>query len=543
MPSPLSPLWTLSCQGVAQTVAAAGVTGLTRHRATQAADTCAVRFDGLACDAAPPFPLGATVTVARGATTWFVGRVTSAPATGNDGAEALVCQLSGPWWYLAQLVCQQQWTVRGGAASLWLSRLVLGQAADGSRLTTGQVITEALQYAIDAGAPLAIGTIDPAFTAPLDEVKDVTCAEVVRAMLRWHPDCVAWFDYTTAPVPTFQCRARANLSAVALTVGEPPLAAVEGLTARHDLQAPAVVFHYETTSRANGQVLTDVTTDAAPTGATGREFGAVVGTIPLRGQAASVLTQSIVTEAIVDDVSDPALVAQLIRRSPVLAMYAADPSITPDGINVTSLARHPDAADGAGVLPDPTLVNAMVDGEITDWMMADYGLHAQTQTITVSYALDRGDGDASAGEPQQESIAITATDAATGLYTTLSTYVPGDAAPTGLAAAYLATMADLQYSGKLVLVEADAGGTPGASLGGVINLAGAAADWAAMRAAVVAETVSVADGTTTLTLGPAGELTVAGLAAALQNTAARAAAGPAALGTTSSVSRATGRPG
>ena len=97
------------------------------------------------------------------------GRVTSIPASGDGRAEAQVCTLAGPWWYLAQLVCQQQWTIQGGAATAWLSRLVLGQAADGSRLNTGQVITDALQFAIDAGAPLAIGTVEPAFTAPLDD--------------------------------------------------------------------------------------------------------------------------------------------------------------------------------------------------------------------------------------------------------------------------------------------------------------------------------------------------------------------------------------
>ena len=313
----LSPAWTVSCQGVTTSAARAGVTGMTRHRASQAMDTCVLRFDGRAFDAAPPFPFGATVVIARGGMTWFVGRVTSVPSSGDGRGETQTCELSGPWWYLAHLVCQQLWTLRGGAATAFLSRLILGQGSDGSALTTGQVITAALQYAIDAGAPLAIGTVEPAVTAPWEEVKDITCAEVIRRALQWTPDYVAWFDYATAPVPTFHCRARADLPAATLRVGAPPLAAVRGLTARYDLLAPAVVFHYETSRQAGGQAQTDVVTDAAPAGATGREFGAVVGTIPLRGGAGIVLSQRVVTQPVVTDPDAPDLVAQLINRSPV----------------------------------------------------------------------------------------------------------------------------------------------------------------------------------------------------------------------------------
>ena len=84
----------------------------------------------------------------------------------------------------------------------------------------------------------------------------------------------------------------------------------------------------------------------------------------------------------------------------------------------------------------------------------------------------------------------------------------------------------------------------GAGLGGVVNVAGgaaSAADWASMRATVIEETVLVAEGTTTLTLGPAGELGVAALAAALKTTST--ASGTAALGTVSSAARTTGVPG
>ena len=95
----------------------------------------------------------------------------------------------------------------------------------------------------------------------------------------------------------------------------------------------------------------------------------------------------------------------------------------------------------------------------------------------------------------------------------------------GLAAAYHAAVSALQYSGGVVLVEPEVGAPEraAAGLGGVINIAGGAvADWATMRAAVVAEDRGRGDvGTTTLTLGPLLETDTAdgsGLAAELRTT-------------------------
>ncbi len=551
MPTPiLSPDWTLSCQGVTTSAAAAGITAMIRHRASQATDTCTLRFDGRAFDAAPPFPFGATVVITRRGTTWFVGRVTSVPSSGDGRSETQTCELSGPWWYLANLVCQQLWTLRGGEATTALGRLVLGQADDGATLTTGQIITAALQYCIDAGAPLAVGTIEPAVTAPWQEAKDVTCAEVIRRALLWTPDCLAWFDYTTAPVPTFHCRARANLPAATLRVGTPPLAAVRGLTARYDLLVPAVVLRYETSGQSDGQAQTDVTTDAAPPGATGREFGAVVGTIPLRGAVGIVRTQRLVTQPVVTDADAPDLVAQLVSRDAVLAAYAADPAITAAGVQITAVALGAAGSSGDSRAIQ-TLGNALVEGEITDWMIANCGVQTQAQRLTFSYTLDRGtDAAPDVSAAQEGSVEFTATNAASGVYTTLSSYQPGDetAAPMGLAAAYHAAVSALQYSGRVVLIAPEVGASEGApaGLGGVVNIAGGAvADWATMRAAVVAEDVDVVGGMTTLTLGPLEADTAdgGGLAALLQTMGSGAQGGPAALGTASSASRTTGRPG
>ncbi len=434
--------WTLTCEGVTRRADEIGVTDLVRRRVSKGADFCLVHVGGAAVGGAPVFAHGATVAVARNGVTWFVGRVTAVPASGDGDAQGQVYRLSGPWWFLEQLVARQQWSVRGGLGSAWTSRLVLGQNIDGSRSTTGATVARMLQDAVEAGAPLQVGVIDPALTPPLDEVRELTCAEVIRAMLRWHPDCVAWFDYATAPAPTWHCRQRANLPVVTLAVGSAPLAAVRGLTARHDLRAPAVVLHYEVNVEGTGgTTLLDVVTDAAPAGATGREFGAVVATIPLRAPG-------VVTDA-------------------AMAVGAAVGTLTPT------------AGSGGG----------------------------------------SGGGEGGAG-----------TDS--------------------LAAAFLAALSVLPYSGSLVLVEraGELGGS-GAGLGSVVNLMGngAAAEWATMRALVVEEEVSVATGTTVLRCGPGGEGDGSGLNGALDVTrsgvAGREAGSPGLAGTMMSAVRVSGRVG
>ena len=93
-------------------------------------------------------------------TQWFVGFVTQTPATGNGNAQSQTYTLSGPWWYLEHLTYRQQWNFPGiDATESFIGRLILGQDLDGTLLTSGAVITEALQYAINSGAPFQIGPI------------------------------------------------------------------------------------------------------------------------------------------------------------------------------------------------------------------------------------------------------------------------------------------------------------------------------------------------------------------------------------------------
>ena len=71
-------------------------------------------------------------------------------------------------------------------------------------------------------------------------------------MLRWSPDAVTWFDYTTSP-PTFHCDARANLETQPLALNGGDLIRDLRVNPRYDLLTPYVLINYEQTTTVNGQ--------------------------------------------------------------------------------------------------------------------------------------------------------------------------------------------------------------------------------------------------------------------------------------------------
>ncbi len=549
------PTWQIGPpEGPWQDIAALGITDLVRRRASAAMDTVTFTVQGRDVDAPPLYPYGTALKIVRAGVAWFVGRVTRTPASANGRAHAHAYELGGPWWHLDHLVYQQPWAVQGGAATALSSKLILGQGLDGGVRTTGQVMADALDYAIAAGAPFqrGTGTVLDGFAVPLDQVSDVTCAEVVRKMLRWHPDAALWFDYATVPLPTVHVLARGDLPTVAVPFGARTVK-IGGITRHDELYAPAVVIHYETVGTTDGEAYTDVSTDAAPAGATGAEFGAVVLTIPLRGTSTATVSQSLVVRPISDHPADAGLLDYLKRKDPAL--------VTLDGSSVASidfLACSRRMTDQAAVEPDFQnlgqtravthdlgLTNELVQGTITPWMIGQYAVRAQQHTIDYEFTYTTTDG--TVHGPFGRSINLTATNAALSLYSTLTDYRPGDVAPVGLAANFLATLAALQWSGSVVIEEAVAGAEcAGAGLGSVVNITGSRnAEWAAMDALVVEETVEAATGRTTLTFGPARHLSPQDLVTRLQTTRPGGTGGRQGVGaiaTEASGQRTSGRP-
>lgn len=172
----------------------------------------------------------------------FFGILVGAPRDASGNSESASYKFAGPWWYLLNKTYKMKYTVWNGyvtpgdptSGNTYLtkygSHIWLNRDLNQKWLCTGEQIQDAVQYAIDQGAPIQLlpnvsvdinpgvtgfertaqisGGIQTFSDVPVDEVCDLTCAEVIKKQIRWNPDCVAWFDHATEPYPTFYCRRR-----------------------------------------------------------------------------------------------------------------------------------------------------------------------------------------------------------------------------------------------------------------------------------------------------------------------------------------------
>jgi len=239
-------IWTIEYNGGEKTLADWGLVNVTRTLLSQGLDTLTFTAAGAAADATGLFPFQAALTLHRnraqnpdgsfsGGTPWFRGIVVQIPRHGAPESESMRYKVAGPWWYLENLVFQQPFRAFNGYTipndpnspplyidsesdtHLFLNLAPINAPTPSGKINTGQQIIEALNWALKpfqtarVTPPFQVGSITPAMDVPIDEVRDITCAEVIHKMLRWSPDAVTWFDYTTSP-PTFNCKRRSELT-------------------------------------------------------------------------------------------------------------------------------------------------------------------------------------------------------------------------------------------------------------------------------------------------------------------------------------------
>lgn len=257
----MSVVWSIvRASGATQTFEAVGIGNVTRRLVNQGVDTAEVLLSRSDVFTAPPWSYGETVQIKRDALVWFRGRLTAARPSASGGSESLTLTLSGAWWYLDQIVYTQparfvldplanptpagaQLTIEDFETAEQVSSSVfVGQDQEGTKVSTDDMIRDALTYAISKGALLQLGTIDSGVDIPRESLSAVTCGEIVRRSLRWTPDQLTWFDYTTNP-PTFHCRKRSNRAAKIFPIADRNVTVVS-LNERRDLLLPGVRIEY-----------------------------------------------------------------------------------------------------------------------------------------------------------------------------------------------------------------------------------------------------------------------------------------------------------
>lgn len=491
-------MWTLATTKEQRTLAAWGITGLQRRRSSQAADVVTFALEA-PYDAEIPFAADDEILVLKGTEIWFAGRVTSIrpSATGRD--ESIQIEVSGPWWYLERSVYEQVWRWYDGSPYV-KGHAILNQTDQGHPLGTRGQIIDALTVVRDraqaryGAAPFQWqgGTI-PDIQIPSDEVRDITCAEVIRKQLRWLPDAVTWFDYSVKP-PMLRIARRDDLQTVAL--GSTDAFSQHALVPRHDLKVPSVCIKFERVDSLNGQGVLSLSKQIAPSGATGEEFGALVATVDLIGFSSTSASATIVSEEFpktpngsvggAATTADKALWKLWIKRKQAWLNDSAV-EIT-DVVSVLRESRHESGTLGR---------RELISGSIPPWLNAQ----AWDETVSVRLKLQTRSGNEVSDQYERTfSVNVTACSIGSGTYSTNTSSAAGEVEPLGLAASLFSALGILEWQGAVTLVEREISGRVG--IGNRLNLIGRRSEWETMNATVQEVDENIGTGETSIRFGP-----------------------------------------
>ncbi|HXI73446.1 MAG TPA: hypothetical protein VNN22_24145 [Verrucomicrobiae bacterium] len=307
-----------------------------------------------------------------GGTKQFDGFRTDRNGTADPNRSSSSYVFDDEWYFLEHCPFYQTWY--RGAVAYPFTNIVLFQpnpgqvyapAAVGGLISTGQQITDILNWAISQGANLQIGTIDPASYCAVYPVQNLKCAEALRMCLRIHPDCFTEIDYSTN-IPTIHVRRRTNLIAIAL-----PYSYTDNLGRRHtatdiqprpELRPRRVALFYRVIS--SGYLIStpqDIYPPAVTTGLRALDFA-----IDLQGPKAILVTAKLTSSAF-----DPTDLNWWRKKMPSLK-------------DVTQGGQL--AASGGGVL---TLLSSTINGSgEKDIQVKDDAGNAIDTILTYGFELD-----------------------------------------------------------------------------------------------------------------------------------------------------------
>lgn len=469
--------WYLTYKGERKRFAEWGIGHVVRKLKNQATDLVTLQVEGRGLGDPVLFEPNEELTIDQDGEHWFRGRVTQTPVFGNVSGEAQQYTLSGSWWYLEQIIYQQNWMEptnpddeESTLKEVAKSHLILGQDVNGLALTIGEQIHDVIDYVNRAMGTSVIQlaeNFELAVNIPFDECKDLSCAEVIKRLLRWVPDVVTFFDYTQN-VPVLHILRRAQLLPVTFNVSQ--LSSYR-LIPRQDLLVPSVVLKFEKTHRNSGNSWKTVEVQKYPETATGQELQALVMTIELEGTQSSYVQQTMETS--------------LIQMNSATWWKNHLPGLKDvQNLTITEPSR-------GGSLP-----NEVLSGTVADWMRC----RAESDIVRAKISYETEEEVVS---QRAVAVKINTTDARSKTYRDLVSFTSEETVPQDLAQRVYEGVSVLQYEGQLVTEQPE---VTGSFLGKVINLIGGRSEWETMQAVIQSVEEILDTGKTTLTLGPAKHL-------------------------------------
>jgi hypothetical protein len=460
--------WELKYKNINQTFSQWGLNHLKRLCINQACDY--VWFDAVRANIQESlFGIQDIVQIFNDQTCWFYGVITQVPALMHSHSETLQYKVSGPWWFLENLVYQQLWQGINNK-QFFKSRVILGQTQEGDLLKSGEQIKAILQYAIESKVPLQIGNIELGTYIPFEECKDLTCAEAIQRMLRWMPDSTSWFDYTTLPYPTLHIQRRKTLIPITLDLNSKDSIQSLSIQPRPDLQVNGITLKYEKKHYESNFVWSTLEVDKYPSEITEHTIKGVVLTIELEGGHYNYISQKIVTELILPEQAE-----WWKRHLPVL-----------NGIHTESIIIKE-------VKRQSTLPYELTKGAIASWM------HEAVEEDYIQALISY--------ETQWETVVnrpialrLYATNGTSHTYKKLISAFPEEPTPQGLAKVLYESLNELQFEGSLRLISLEA--ISSINMSNTLNLQGGHSWWVGMNATIQSIVETVDTGCTTIQFGP-----------------------------------------
>jgi hypothetical protein len=437
------------------------------------------------------------VLIKRNGSAFFRGRIRAVPKQASDTDESQDYLVEDAWADLERTTYQELWAINGGTALL--PRVFLGVDAAGDRITLGEQIEEALDFAIAAGVSLTKGSIPAGMMLWPSEENGLSCAEIIRLSLRYHPDYIPWIDHTTSP-PTFHVTPRADAAAMSLAITNLGSFDVVEL---EDRLPSCVRVVYETLNDFDGEVERVVAVDKFPTDGPDSGPGVLTTTVELQG------VRSVVQKQQVEVRTFPS--SQETAKAYIKLKYPAIKDVPDTAFNITAFDREiipePDTDDAPPINPlaerikgedFDDLPRELVRGSIHEWMRRKVGKVRLEWEIAPTGTATAEQIELLARVPK--GVTVTGTNATKKIYKSLASWTDSEAIPTGIAQAYYETItAGCRFEGSVSLLTDDLA-TPWH--GKKLNLTGGLTAWSTMAAPIHGVTWDAQTDEATISFGP-----------------------------------------
>lgn len=475
--------WTLTYDGVTKSFADWGLKDLKRTQLSQAVGGVSFVQSGAAFDGTPLFAIDSVVTISKDGAAWHVGPVIMTPSAASTKSERLEYQIADPWWYLEQLPFEQTIITGSGAVATQTTRIALFANVTGGvtvKSTVQEMIALAMYLAVEAGASMQVAfSGNFGISPPISDMRDPTCAEVIRQVLRWVPDATCGWDYSTTP-PTLRVATRAAATARTIDLADYTSVNLIDITPRDDLRRDRVVIFYEITTTDDTDTYVTYAEDSAGSGS---PFRTLKATIPLSGPQTQRQKQYLETETVEEDN------ASWWKKHVATLNDVSDLEITDGTI-------EPEEEDGDSF--DAEIIEGQVPGWLDDPENPASGM--MRVTAKASYTVTTDDGGEIVFKDDPVSVSVNCTYLGTGTYSHVTSYTFGESVPIGVAASLLAALGVLQYDCRTKVKQRECSFIT--RPGEVLNLLNGKTAWATARLQVQKVDEVIDAGETVITCGP-----------------------------------------